>query len=86
MHFKPSTLTSNQLRREIICSHFIIVMTFFQHSSKFSRQFLRESFLFRAGESVGLLLPGEMLCCGVKNLFLKRFVSIVALKCEYNDF
>lgn len=77
VHFQPSILTSNQLTTVVICSHFIIVMTFFQHSSKFSRQFLKDSFLFRAGESVGLLLPGEMFC-EVKNLFLKR--------CEYNDF
>lgn len=60
MHFQPSILTSNQPTTIIICLHFIIVMTFFQHSSKLSWQLLRDSFLFRAGESVGSLLPGEM--------------------------
>lgn len=78
MHFQHSILTSNQPMTIIFCSHFIIFITSFSSIPKFSKQFLRDSFLFRAEESVGLFLPGEMLFCEVKNLFfLKGYMLLL---------
>lgn len=82
MHFQPSILTIHPLSSSV---HDI---SFPQHSIKFSQQFLRDSFQLRAGESVGLLLPGEMFCA-VKNLLFileEIFFYVVAINCEYNHF